>query len=199
MRRVVLIHTWTLFGATAAMAFHIFITAAGDRWLSPERFGDALGYGLIFGHIVALMAVGVHLSSTRIQPALLRMVITGGVGTALGTVAWASHTVLYLRNTSPDILILVLGGVGLTVGIVTQNVFRIPRVISTIIAFIGIFAAVMLTYLNFDTYRLAPQPPMALLYFKPEYPTLVWLVAGMFAALIAVTSTFSFENRPVQS
>lgn len=199
MPRIIVIHAFTLVGATAAMAFHIFMTASGDSWLSPERIGDSLGYGLIFGHAVALMAVAIHVVATRMQPVRLRLVITGGVGVALGTAAWATHTVLYLRNPSPDLVVLILGGIGLSAGMIVGNVFRVPRLITSITTFVGVFAPVMFSYLNFDTYRLVPQPPMALLYFRPEYPTLAWLVSAIFAGLIAFSSTLALVPRQPHS
>lgn len=199
MFRIALIHAFTLVGATAAMAFHIFMTASGDSWLSPERIGDSLGYGLIFGHAVALMAVSIYMAGTRIQPVLLRLTITGGVGALFGAAAWATHTILYLRNPSPDLVVLILGGIGLSAGMILGNVFRVPRLITSIVTFAGVFAPVMLSYLNFDAYRLAPQPPMALLYFRPEYPALAWLVSAIFAGLIAFSSTLALGPRRQRS
>ncbi|MCA9891214.1 MAG: hypothetical protein KC546_22710, partial [Anaerolineae bacterium] len=56
----------------------------------------------------------------------------------------------------------------------------------------GIFSSVMYLYASFDQSRMLVQPPMALLYFRPEYPGLAWLVSAGFAALIAISSAVFF-------
>ncbi|MCB9461602.1 MAG: hypothetical protein H6670_18245 [Anaerolineaceae bacterium] len=192
MPRVVLVHITTLIGSTWAMALHIFLSAAGDSWLSPERIGDALGYGLIFGHIFALMVALLYITAQKVRSFATRMVVATTIGLFLGTLAWWTHTVLYLRNTSPDWSVLLIGGAGLSVGMIAATILRLPRIVMAVITFAGIFSSVMYLYASFDQSRMLAQPPMALIYFRPEYPSLAWLVSAGFAALIAISSAVFF-------
>ena len=192
----------SLMGGFLAMSAHFYLVAGRGAWFAPQRIGNAISAGLMFGHVVAVMVLIARDVPRYFQdrwPAWGRWLVSIVGGIALGTLAWWSHITLILLNTRPDWRILLVGGIGLSLGfILTPVLWRIARYTSMdtvhrllrtaaliAITAIATYVPIYLAYQNFLTTFNTPQPAQAMLYFQVDNPEHVWLIGVPFALSIA--------------
>jgi hypothetical protein len=197
LRDALLRHMLALIGASAAMALHIYLSFDNQGLFALARIGNALGHGLLFGHVVALMVTGLLVGVPRIKQPVLRWSIGCIWGIGLGTLAWWVHHGLLLLNPSPDWLVLLIGGVALSAGFILGAYIRMPFVLRVLLTAGAIFLAIFVTYEQFLDTLAAPAPATALLYFRPEYPIMLWVIGPIFALSIALMGWFGWR-RPSQ-
>lgn len=190
-----------LMGGFLAMAAHVYLAYGLGDWFAPQRFRDALGIGLIFGHLVALMIFCSRDLPQHLKwPVWIKYPLAISLSIFIGTVAWWVHNTFFLLNTAPNWGILILGGITLSAG------FWFPFQTHNPIIFLGvtslttlvIFAPIYFTFQSFPETFMTPQPAATLLYFQPDNPEFVWLIGLPFAGCIAFFGHLAaiFLRRP---
>ncbi|QPC80710.1 hypothetical protein G4Y79_13415 [Phototrophicus methaneseepsis] len=188
-------HMLALFGASVAMALHIYLSFDNQGWLALARIGTALGHGLLFGHVVALLVTGLLVMIPRIQFIVLRICAACLWGVAFGTLAWWVHVGLLLQQPTPDFGVLLIGGVALSAGFILCGLRKLPFWLRMLITAGPLFVVIVVTYQNYFATLAQPSPETALLYFRPDYPNMVWWVGGIFSLLIAFFGTVGWGRR----
>ena len=199
-----------LLGGLLAMSAHMYLVFGRGGWLAPQRVGNAIAAGLLFGHVLALMVLIARDTPLHFYdrwPAWMRCLLSISGGIALGTMAWWLHITLILFNAHPDWRALLFGGAGLSLGFVLAAIIPLHhrhRLLRTalhmIITAIATYIPIYLTYQNFLATVNSQRPAQALLYFQVDNPAHVWLIGLPFALSIAVIGQASllFELRPSQ-
>lgn len=172
-------YLFSFFGGFIAMSAHIYLLFGRGNWLAPQRLSDTIGNALIFAHIFALMVILAR-DSKLPKP----VSIIGGI--VLGTLAWWSHAFFFLYNTSPDWLMLLIGGIGLSFGFIVAQFLKLDnRYIETAIAMlITAIATYLPIYFSYQSHLAADN--QALLYFRADDPEMLYLIGIPFALCIAV-------------
>lgn len=182
--RFVLRYIFAFVGGFLAMSAHIYLYFGAGDWLSPQRLSITIGNALIFAHLIALTPI----IARDIFPdkRFLRIVIGLIGGTLLGAIAWYAHLFLYLYQKTPDLLTLVSGGFGLSIGFVIAGQLNFQnRWLKTLLAIIITAIAIYIPiYLAHRVYAndISAQ---ALLYFRADSPGDVFLIGLPFAITIA--------------
>lgn len=183
-----------LVGGFLAMSVHVFLTASRGAWFTLPHIGRAISAGLMFGHVVALMIL-----LARDVPLFLRdkwhvwniwlLSIIGGIG--LGILAWWIHLSFTLYQTNPNWIVLLFGGIGLSVGFIIAPIIRpnnrylrflLLIVITTIVSYLPVY----LSYQSYLATFTTASPLQALLYFQVDNPVHVWLIGVPFALTITL-------------
>jgi hypothetical protein len=193
----VIAYRFAFLGGFLAIFAHIYLYAGRGNWFAPQRLAPALGNALIFAHIFALMIYLTH-EKRLFWP--LRLILC----LILGIFAWWAHLFFYLYQSNPDILTLILGGIGLSLGFVLTAVINsLPLrsggrvgdggifLLTIAITFVAIYAPIYWSYQNFLA-TITSNPAQALLYFQADNPEHVYLIGIPFALCLAF-----FGNLPV--
>jgi hypothetical protein len=192
----VIAHLLPFLGGFLAIFAHIYLYAGRGNWLAPQRLAPALGNALIFAHIFALMIYLAH-EKRLVWP--LRIILC----LVLGILAWWAHLFFYLYQSSPDILTLMLGGIGLSIGFILSTIINsLPLrsggrvgdggkvLLAMLITFISIYAPIYWSYQNFLA-TLTSVPAQALLYFQADNPEHIYLIGIPFALCLAFFGNLS--------
>jgi hypothetical protein len=176
-------------GGFLAIFAHIYLYAGRGDWFAPQRLAPALGNALIFAHIFALL---VYLSHEKRLFWLLRIILC----IALGILAWWEHLFFYLYQRNPDILTLLIGGIGLAFGFILAGLIPIENRflcfgVALIVSTTAIYAPIYWTYQNFLA-SINSNPAQALLYFQADNPEYAYLIGIPFALCLAF-----FGNLPL--
>jgi len=175
------------------MFVHIFLSFGTGVWFAPQRWGSAVSGALMFAHVVGftvLVARDVPRSLIDNWPVWKRLLVSSIGGGLMGTLAWWTHSTLFLFNTTPDWAVLLLGGTGLSIGFVLagvkHNQMPIHLIGTVILTSIAIYLPIFAAFQQFQTSINASSPAMALLYFSPRFPQFVYMIGIPFALCIAV-------------
>jgi hypothetical protein len=193
-------------GGFLAIFAHIYLYAGRGNWLAPQRLAPALGNALIFAHIFALI---IYLANEKRLAWPLRIILS----LILGILAWWAHLFFYLYQTMPDLLTLILGGFGLSIGF-TLSAFinslplrsgggvlslraaeKVGRGLlrfglSFITTTLAIYTPIYWSFQNFLA-TITSQPAQALLYFQADNPEHVYLIGIPFALCLAFFGNLS--------
>jgi hypothetical protein len=182
-------------GGFLAIFAHIYLYAGRGDWFAPQRLAPAVGNALIFAHIFALMVYLAH-EKRFFWP--LRIILS----IALGILAWWAHLFFYLFQSNPDILTLISGGIGLSLGFILSSLTP-PSLAGEVgrgllrfglaffVSAIAIFAPIYWSFQNFLA-SITHSPAQALLYFQADNPEYVYLIGIPFALCLAF-----FGNLPL--
>jgi hypothetical protein len=204
----VITYRFAFLGGFLAIFAHIYLYAGRGNWLAPQRLAPALGNALIFAHIFALIIYLVH---EKRLPWPLRLILC----IILGIFAWWTHLFFYLYQSNPDILTLVLGGFGLSIGFIlsaltppslaggdVQSLRAIEKLgrgllrfgLSFLITALAIYIPIYWSYQNFLA-TITSSPAQALLYFQADNPEHVYLIGIPFALCLAFFGNLSLLFR----
>lgn len=175
-----------LLGGFVAMFAHIFFVLRNTTFFDPQRWGMSLGVALIFAHIFALMVVSVcDFLPARKLPRPVRMALMTIFGVVLGTMAWWSHSTLFLYIVPPPWETLILGGAGLASGFIITGAFPVTTlptsIMQMIITSLAIYLPIAVAYQSF----LVSNTP-ALLYFQRDNPDHVFIIGIPFAISLTI-------------
>jgi hypothetical protein len=178
-----------LLGGFLAMGGHIYLTFYSAEWISPQRIGNSIAAGLIFGIVVGLMVVLASEYPARLRavwsvPARLALALASGV--ILGTLAWFSYSYLMLQIEAPDWSVLLFGGIGLSAGFVLSGMVNLPRLVSIGITALAIYVPIFVTFQNYMATVYSRPPALALLYYAPNREWMVFATGIPFALVIAL-------------
>ena len=182
-----------LVGGFLAMSAHVFLTASRGVWFTLPHIENAISAGLMFGHVVALMILIARDFPLFLQDKwsgwLIRSLsIVGGIG--LGALAWWVHLTLSLYQTSVNGFIVLLGGIGLSSGLILAPMIRLNNryLRITLLIFVTATATFLPIYFSYQNYLATyntSSPAQALLYFQVDNPEYVWLIGIPFALAVA--------------
>jgi hypothetical protein len=107
-----------LLGGWLAMGVNIWITYRAEAIFTPQRWGNTLAVGLMFGVFIAILVTLTDEFSARLRgfwPWWVRLLMSATIGLVIATFTWAQFTWLYLHL---DIMwnVMFFGGIGLTLG-----------------------------------------------------------------------------------
>ncbi len=180
----------SLLAGFLAMFAYVYLTFRIDGWFAPQRWGNALSAGLIFGHGLAfmvLLARDIPLLLRNRWPVLARL-LSLFAGITVGTLAWWAHMTFFLFNTSPDWMILLLGGVGLSAGFVVAGWFngrgRVRAIALMLLTSAAVFTPIAFAHQRYLVTVNTPEIAQALLYFELDNPEFLWLIGLPFALCI---------------
>jgi hypothetical protein len=176
---------FALLGAGLAMWLNTFYTfrMPGNelRHILP-RWGNSISSALLFGHMVAFVALFGSEYPTRLRdywPRRVHIPATAILGFGLATLTWVFYTMLFLNITEPDWGLMILGGLGLGLGFVVSGIFKLPGWLAALITAIATYVPI---YLAFDRFQAGDGA--ALLYYDKSGD--VYSVAIPFVLLIAL-------------
>jgi hypothetical protein len=189
-------------GGFLAIFAHIYLYAGRGDWFAPQRLAPALGNALIFAHIFALLVYLAH-EKRLFWPLRILVCLT------LGIFAWWAHLFFYLYQTSPDILTIILGGMGLSIGfILAAFINSLPLrgggrvgdggtfVFSFTLSSLCIYAPIYWSFQSFLA-TITSNPAQALLYFQADNPEHVYLIGIPFALCLAFFGNLSLLIPPL--
>lgn len=118
-------YLWALFGGWAAMWLHVWVTFRSQAIFTPQRWGNSIAIGLIFGIFAAALVVLAGEFSSRLRgfwPDWVRLLASSIIGFLVGTFAWGQFTWFFLQQP-PEWEMMQFGGVGLAFGVVVSAFF----------------------------------------------------------------------------
>lgn len=179
-------------GGFLAMSAHIYLLFGRDTWLAPQRLSDSVGNALIFAHILALMVFFA-------RDLKIPKPVSSISGILLGMLAWWSHAFFFLYNTSPDWILLFIGGIGLSGGFTLAQFLRLEnRFVKTTVTIMMTAIAIYLPiYLSYQAHLATAN--QALLYFRADDPEYLYLIGIPFALCIAFFGQLSLLFPVVES
>lgn len=185
--RIFLRYCFAFVGGFLAMSAHIYLLNGRGGWFLPQRLSATIGNALIFAHILAFIVIIVRDNPLK-QP-LVKFLLGLIIGTVLGAIAWFAHVFLYLYQMTPDLITLLLGGFGLSIGFVIAGILKISNrwlsfTVSALITIIAIYTPILLSHQAY----IADSTAQALLYFQADNPNDIFLIGLPFAITIAVFS-----------
>ncbi|MEO1290504.1 MAG: hypothetical protein AAFV93_22400 [Chloroflexota bacterium] len=156
------------------MSAHVYWFFGRGDWLAPQRLGSTISSALIFAH---LFAIAVIIARDIVEKPLSMRLIIGIVGgTFFGTLTWFAHVFLFLYQSKPNMLTLILGGLALVIGFVVVGLpigkSKVRTIISMFISAIAIYGTIFITYNNY----LVDSSAQALLYFQLDNPNDIYLI-----------------------
>lgn len=121
-----------LIGGWLAMGMTIWITYRSEAIFTPQRWGNTLAVGLMFGVFIALLVVVADEFSARLRgfwPWWVRLLVSAGLGFWIASLTWAQYTWLYMQL---DIMwnVMRFGGFGLMLGFVLTALFHLRSYIA---------------------------------------------------------------------
>lgn len=177
-------YSFAFMGGFLAMSAHVYLLYGRGNWLSPQRLDNTLSSALVFAHLFALTVIVAR--DVIEKPFSIRLIIGLIGGTLLGALTWFAHIFLFLYQTSPDAITLLLGGFALSVGFVVSDLpisnVRIRAVLGMIVSAIAIYSVIFITHTNY----IADPSTQALLYFQADNPNDVYLIGLPFALTLAI-------------
>lgn len=189
-------YSFAFLGGFLAIFAHIYLLFGRGELLSPQRLSDAIGNALIFAHIFGLMVI-----IARDLPEKLPKPISIIGAILLGTIAWWSHTFFFLYNTSPDWIILLIGGMGLSAGFILPQFLKLQnRFLKTAISIlITTIASYVPIYFSYQGHLATGN--QALLYFRADDPEHLYLIGIPFALCIAFFGQLPllFSSSPLEA
>ncbi|GAB5490275.1 MAG: hypothetical protein Phog2KO_04900 [Phototrophicaceae bacterium] len=185
--RIFLRYCFAFVGGFLAMSAHIYLLYGRGGWFLPQRLSATIGNALIFAHILAFIVIIVRDNPLK-QP-LVKFLLGLIIGTVLGAIAWFAHVFLYLYQMTPDLITLLLGGFGLSIGFVIAGILKISNrwlsfTVSALITIIAIYTPILLSHQAY----IADSTAQALLYFQADNPNDIFLIGLPFAITISVFS-----------
>jgi len=192
MQRVILRYQLSLIAGFLAMFAYVYLTFRVGGWFAPQRIGNALAAGLIFGHGLAftvLIARDMPLLLRDRWPLLVRLMsLVGGI--AFGLLTWWAHITFFLLNTSPDWGILLLGGFGLSTGFIVAVWLPASGLLRTIslmlLTSVAVFIPILFAHQRYFATINTSEVAQALLYFELDNPEFIWLIGLPFALCIGI-------------
>ncbi|MCU0514872.1 MAG: protein kinase, partial [Anaerolineae bacterium] len=158
-----------LLGGWIGMGELVYVTFRSQALFAPQRWGNAIAIGLVFGLFVALTALLADEFSRRLDRFWqwwMRLLVFGLAGYLMGTLTYGAFTWLYLQYV-PDWGIMRLAGFALAAGFVLSPLLRLPApaavLLTTALAFLPVFAL----YRNFyfgQYFSVTPLAPIGLLF-----------------------------------
>lgn len=109
-----------LVGGWLAMGFYIWATFRTEAIFTPQRWGNSIAIGLVFGVFTAFMVLFAGEFSARLRgfwPWWVRLIVASLLGFFLATLTWGQFTWFYLLFP-PDWDVMRFGGLGLAFGFV---------------------------------------------------------------------------------
>lgn len=174
-------------GGFLAMSAHIYLLYGRGDWFAPQRLSATIGNALIFAHLLAFLVIIVR--DNPLKTTWLRISIGLIAGTILGGIVWYSHLLLYLYQPEPDILTLLFGGLGLSLGFALAGSLKIKNrwlytTIAILATVISIYTPIIVTHQAYTIDSSA----QALLYLQADNPNHIFLIGLPFAITIAFFS-----------
>lgn len=116
-----------LLGGWLAMGYNVFATFRTQKLFTPQRLGNSMAIGLVFGAFVAFAVVFADEFSSRLRgfwPWWMRLISSAVLGVFLASLTWAQYTYFYLQY-SPPRDVMWFGGFGLALGFVLTALFNL--------------------------------------------------------------------------
>jgi len=189
--RLVLHYVSAFVGGFLAMSAHIYLYFGSGNWLAPQRLSVTIGNALIFAHLVALMVIVAR--DLFPEKRVSRIVIGLIGGTFFGALSWYAHLFLYLYQKTPDLLTLLAGGFGLSIGFLIAGQLNVQnRWLKTFLASVITAIAIYIPIYFAHQAHATDVSAQALLYFQADNPRDVFLIGLPFTISIAI-----FGNLPL--
>jgi hypothetical protein len=156
---------FALIGAWLGIGTSVYLTYRNPAILHPMRMGSALGFGLIFGVIMALLVVLAGEIPWRLRGFWtwwMRLFASTMFGLMLGVLAWSAYSYLFLYAT-PDWDLMIFGGVALAFGLIVSSLFNIRGWGTLGLIAASFFLSIYLPYFNYcrQLYICIDAPPFS--------------------------------------
>lgn len=187
--QVVWRYVFALLGGFLAMGLHVFLSFRGVSWFAPQRWSNMLGAGLLFGHAFAFLVILGNEYPRRLRGVWsfwLIFVVSLIANLLFGVIVWMIHHLFFLLIVPPDWSILLVGAVAISLGLLISALVNIPVWGAMAIMFVATCASIIITFQRFSMSNAVSNPPIALLYFAPNRPDLMWIIAVLFSALLTL-------------
>ncbi|MEM9952958.1 MAG: hypothetical protein AAF846_15240 [Chloroflexota bacterium] len=163
------------------MSAHVYWFFGRGDWLAPQRLDSTISSALIFAHLFAITVIIAR--DVVEKPLSMRLIIGMVGGTFFGTLTWFAHVFLFLYQSAPNMLTLILGGFALIVGFVVAGLpIKFSTIIGMFISAIAIYGTIFITYNNY----LVDSSAQALLYFQLDNPNDIYLIGLPFTLTLAI-------------
>ncbi len=176
-----------LLGGWIAMGEQVYITFRSQALFTPQRWGNTIAIGLVFGLFVAAVVALSDELPRRMRgfwAGWLRLLLGSGLGWLMGMLTWAGFTWFFLQ-TEPDWELMRLGGFGLAFGFVMTAMLGLRGWQAWLLPVLSIFIPIYGAFYNFCQQTFIcmspagdPYPPFNFLYVP-----LLALAVGLYLAL----------------
>lgn len=182
-----------LLGGWIGMGEMIYTTYRSQALFTPQRWGNTLAIGLVFGLFVAVTVMVTDELSRRLERFWtwwLRLLVSGSLGFLMGMLTWTGYTWLYLQYV-PQWDSMRLAGVAMAGAFVLAAILRLRAwqaiVFTTALMWLPVFALFQKFYMPRD--------------FVATPVALIGLLIGAFAGwrasrLSALESSFELTRSP---
>ncbi|MGB1289096.1 MAG: hypothetical protein ACPG7F_21360 [Aggregatilineales bacterium] len=185
--QVVRRYVFALIGGFLAMSFYIAGTSSLQSLLTPQRWLMILGFGLIFGHLIALMVLFSTEYPSRLKHIWrfpIRLIFAISVGIILGMLTWGAYFLLLLAQTGVAATSILPGAIGLSAGFIIAGVWRLPFILNVILTTVAIYLPIIVTNLNWQTSPTGYNDSV-FLYFEPISNWQLFVIGIAFSGCIA--------------
>ncbi|MFN8372978.1 MAG: protein kinase [Anaerolineae bacterium] len=179
-------------GSWLAIGTSVYLTYRNPAILHPMRMGSALGFGLIYGLISALLVIlagEVPLRLRGFWTWWTRLLVSVGFGFLLGTLAWSAYSYLFLYAV-PDWDLMFFGGVAVAFGVIVSSQFNIRGWSALGLMALVFFLSIYYPYYNFCrvVYICTDAPAFS--------PTPLPLLALLIGAAVVLAASKQNPNVP---
>ncbi len=158
-----------LLGGWIGMGELVYTTYRSQALFAPQRWGNTLAIGLVFGLFLAFTVLLADEFSRRLErfwQGWLRLLLFGALGYLMGTITWGAFTWMFF-NYTPSWDIMRLTGAGLAMGLVLAALLQLrglPAVIfTTLSAYLPMYALFRNYYFG-DYTSVTPAIPLGLVW-----------------------------------
>jgi hypothetical protein len=140
--KIVFRYLFALIGGWMAMGYNIFATYRSEAIFTPQRLGNAMSIGLVFGVFVAFTVLASDEFSARLRkfwPWWVRLAVALITGFWMATITWGTYTYFFLQY-SPNWDVMRFAGFGLVLGFILTSLFNLR-------SWVAVFVTAVVTYI----------------------------------------------------
>lgn len=137
-----------LLGGWVAMGAHVYITFRSNAIFTPQRWGNTIAVGLVFGVFTGFLVLFGDAFSRRLRgfwPARVRLVASLTISVLWAALAWAGFTWFFLGD-APQWNLMKFAGFGLALGFVLTSLFNLPGWLAFIVTTISTYVPIFISY-----------------------------------------------------
>lgn len=176
-----------LLGGWVAMGAHVYITFRSNAIFTPQRWGNTIAVGLVFGVFIGFLVLFGDAFSRRLRgfwPARVRLVASLTISVLWAALAWSGFTWFFLGD-APMWNLMKFGGFGLALGFVVTALFNLPGWLAFIVTAISTYLPLLISYRAVWNGEMLPiAPPTAVTY----------LLFVMFLMLVGAETPFRLRS-----
>jgi len=181
-----------LAGGWIAMGSVVWVTYRAQGFFNPQRWGNTLAVGLMFGLVMGFLVVFSGEFSERLRgfwPLWARTLLSATLGVFLGVMLWTQYSWMYLQFRLDEMYLpaLLIGGIGITFGFLLTALFNLRSWVAISLTALGAYLPILLTWNNYQ--NTSDFDVIPLIYFLDD-PGRVYSVAIPMAIVMAIGGHF---------